>query len=686
MAPRFATLLRCGLWTLAGLFVAGTALLLWFRYEFARVSSASVTSPEMRAVTVAALRPTPPQEPCAEHNAERRALFGALHVHTAASYDAAAFGTTTTADQAYRFAQGEPLALRLRGDPADYSPPVIRLDRPLDFMAVTDHAEGLAENRLCYTPDSSAYDALVCRLYRGDIALPLGDDMQPIMRLTSLAVFGRHRSARICGDDGLACTAQTAAAWAENQAATEQHHDYSDACRFTTLHAYEYSLAEASSNLHRNVIFASAVVPQLPAGAAEAASPGVLWQWLDDVCISGSDDCDAMTVPHNSNWSSGRMWFPYSNRPLSQQQRIDTATLQARLEPVAEIMQTKGDSECRNGIASVAGAPDEFCDFEKLRPAGAAIDDCGEAMGEGGMLLSGCVSRYSYLRYALAAGIGERRRLGINPFEFGIVAASDSHNGAPAANSEGNYLGSHGYDREAQRRLRGQLDVPGNIARGSPVRYNPGGVAGVYAEENSRSAIFSALRRREVFGTSGPRIQPRFFALRDASGVDCASPTLLDDAYAGGVPMGSVIDAADLDGQPPAFLVAASADPSDRAIPLQRIQVVKVWQDRGGATHQAVFDVAGDPDNGASVDPGSCETRGNGYQQLCATWHDSSFDPDSAAVYYMRVLENPRCRWSRHDCVRLSAAERPASCSDPDLPWQIQERAWTSPIWYYPRG
>ncbi len=678
MPPQLTRLIRCSLWTLAALLLALVILLLWLRYEFERISVSAST----------ALTPSAPQaivkaeQPCREQFPEKRALFGALHVHTAASYDAAAFGSAVTPEQAYRFALGEAMPLRLRGDPPDYRAPRIQIDRPLDFMAVTDHAEGLGENRLCYRRDSEAYPRLVCRLYRGDLSLPLGDDMQPILRLASLAIFGSDRSARICGADGAACRVEAAAAWLENQRATEAQHDGSGDCRFTTFHAYEYSLAEASANLHRNVIFASASVPPVPVGAKDAKSPEALWQWLDSSCIRAGADCDVLTIPHNSNWSSGRMWFPYSARALPTERREAQAALRARLEPVAEIFQTKGDSECRNGIPSVLGGPDEYCNFEKLRPASERIEDCGDSQGSGGMLLEGCVSRYSFLRYALAAGLSERDKLGVNPFQLGIIAATDTHNGAPHANSERNYLGSHGSDRDRQRRLRAELEVPGDIARGSPVRYNPGGVAGVYARENSRRAIFAALREREVFGTSGPRIEPRFFAFSDGAPPDCQSPQLLSRAYATGVPMGGTIGPPVNPSGAPAFLVSASADPGEDAVGLQRIQVIKLWLDAEGATHQAVYDVAGNPDNGAGVDPETCTTHGEGFRQLCATWRDPAFNPAASAVYYARVLENPSCRWSHRDCLRLPEGQRPASCSDPELPWQIQERAWTSPVWY----
>lgn len=379
------------------------------------------------------------------------------------------------------------------------------------------------------------------------------------------------------------------------------------------------------------------------------------------------------------------MWYPYSNRDIPLQEQQQLASLRARLEPLAEIMQVKGDSECRNGIASVMGAADEFCDFEKLRPASAQIPDCGEDTGSGGMLLKGCVSRYSYVRYALTAGLSEERKLGVNPFRLGIVAATDTHIGAPSAGMEKGYPGSHGNDRDIRDRLLGKIEVPGEIATGSPVRYNPGGIAGVYAPENSRNALFEAMQRRETFGTSGPRITPRFFAGWNIDPGVCQSRSYLADAYRDGVPMGSDLPPAPPGAQHgPVFIASASRDPRDGGNLLQRIQIIKGWIDGQGHTHQAVFDIAGAPENGASVDPQTCTVSGSGFAQLCASWQDPDFDPQVAAVYYTRVLENPGCRWSHFDCLTLPQEQRPASCSDPGLPWQIQERAWTSPIWYRP--
>jgi hypothetical protein len=661
--------------------------LLWLRFEFKRVQQASDLS-EWDQVSVHTLGKHPQsQPPCEQQYPQKKAWFGDLHVHTAASYDATSFGVTTTADEAYSYARGTPLSLHLRGDPIDFEAPVLQLATPLDFMAVTDHAESLGETRLCYIKGDPAYDSAVCRLYRGDLRLPVEEQLQSLVRLASFAIFGQDRSIRICGEDGSLCRDEAVAIWRENQRSTEAWHDHSANCAFTTFHAYEYTLAEDASNLHRNVIFKSSTVPQAPLSAKDAPKPEQLWEWLDNTCISGNDLCDVLAIPHNSNWSSGRMWYPYTNRDLPVPEQQQMASLRARLEPLAEILQVKGDSECRNGIASVMGAADELCDFEKLRPATEMIPDCGEETSSGGMMLKGCVSRYSFVRYALAAGLSEEKTLGVNPFKLGIIASTDTHIGAPSAESEEAYKGSHGNDRNVQDRLLGKIEVPGNIATGSPVRYNPGGIAGIYARENSRSALFEGMQQRETFGTSGPRITPRFFAGWQIDANLCKNSHYLTEAYRDGVPMGSDLPPAPPHTQQsPVFIASATRDPRSGGNLLQRIQIIKGWVDDDGRTHQAVFDIAGAPPGDASVDPLTCEVSGSGFSQLCASWQDPEFDPNTAAVYYVRVLENPSCRWSHHDCLALPEEQRPPSCSDPELPWQIQERAWTSPIWYQPPG
>ncbi|MFK7976160.1 MAG: DUF3604 domain-containing protein [Halioglobus sp.] len=682
-------LLRYAAFMLLALILLILTATLWLRHEYARVQLADASGVDWNAVEVKALGTGLPDPlPCQQQYPQKKAWFGALHVHTEASYDSTAFGNLANIDQAYAFGTGKPLPMRLRGDAPETAVPVVTISSPLDFMGVTDHAEEMGERRLCYAKESEAYSALPCKLFRGDIRLPVEESFASIIRLASFAIFGQDRSVQVCGKDGSLCRDMAANVWERNQRSTETWHDRSSDCRFTTFHAYEYTLAEEATNLHRNVVFASNTVPQQALSSKEARKPEQLWEWLDATCIEGNPHCNALAIPHNSNWSSGRMWFPYTNQQLSTAEQKRLAALRAKVEPLVEIMQVKGDSECRNGIASVFGEPDELCDFEKLRVPSEVIPDCGEETGAGGMMLKGCASRYSYVRYALTAGLAEREALGVNPFRLGIVAASDTHNGSPAVGQENNHKGSHGTDRDIQSRLLSKVEVPGDVAAGSPVRFNPGGIAGVYAQENSRKALFSAMRNRETFGTSGPRITPRFFAGWDLSPDICESSTYLETAYAGGVPMGGTLTGQKSHQAGPLFVASANRDPREGANLLQRLQIVKGWIDSEGKTHQAVYDIAGSTgdDKQASVDKASCSVQGPGFSQLCATWRDPQFNPDSQAVYYTRVVENPSCRWSHFDCISLPQEERPESCRDPDLPWQIQERAWTSPIWYEPQA
>ncbi len=619
-------------------------------------------------------------EPCRDYSPQRRALFGALHIHTAASYDATAFGVTNSADDAYAFSRGKAVEYRLSADNPDDDVPIVKLDRALDFAAVTDHAGKLGEKRICFNPNSQGYNALVCKIYRGDVSLPLGEAMEPLIKLASQAIFGGNRSARVCGDGGGECREEAMNAWLENQQATERWQDNSADCQFSSFHGYEYTLAEEASNLHRNVIFASATVPPAVVSAHDMKKPEQLWQWLKDSCIDGAENCDVMSIPHNSNWSSGRMWFPYSYRDdLSLDQQKAMAALRSELEPLVEIMQVKGDSECRNGLSTVYGGADELCDFEKLRKPDVPFEDCEEEYGSGGMRLVGCLSRFSFARYALSAGLEEERKLGVNPFKMGIVAATDNHNATPTADSETNYMGANGPDRVARNRLRGEVEVPGGIAKGSPVRYSPGGVAGVWAEENSRASIFAAMKRRETFGTSGPRIEPRFFGSWNMPDNLCQSSDMIARAYDSAVPMGGELPAKPERASSPQFLVSAPQDPNGNQ--LQKLQIIKGWVDRDGRTQQRIYDVAGDANNGASVNIDACEPQGSGFSQLCSIWQDPDFDHTQSAVYYSRIVENPSCRWSTWQCNALPAEERPETCTNGEVPKTIQERAWTSPIW-----
>ena len=634
------------------LFLVVLAAASWMYLRHA-LASAEAPDSEIETFYREPARPSPyamESEPCANQYPLGRAFFGALHIHTRASFDATAFGVTNDADHAYAFARGEEVELRLEGDDDNAEVPRVRIDRPLDFAAVTDHAEQMGERRICLNPSLTGYDSLLCKVYRGDLRLSTDEALSPLIRLASQAIFGQSRSVAVCGADGQRCREEARSGWLENQRAAEQWQDHSENCEFTTFHGYEYSLAREASNLHRNVIFANAELPPAVVSARDKRSPEALWEWLQGRCRDSDGECDVITIPHNSNWSSGQMWYPYHLREeLSPQQRREYAALRKSMEPLAEIMQVKGDSECRNGLYTVLGARDEFCDFEKLRAPEEPFEDCGELTGSGNMRLVGCLSRFSYVRYALSAGLAEQQQLGVNPFRLGIVAATDNHNATAAANSEASYFGANGPDRNARNRLRGNVDVPGGIARGSPIRYNPGGVAGVWAKENSRAALFEAMRRRETFGTSGPRIVPRFFAGADLDSELCGQQDMVAQAYEDAVPMGGTLAKHD---SSPVFLASATRDPEGGL--LERLQVVKGWIDEQGRTHQAVYDIAGESGAGrASVDPDTCQTSGPGHDQLCTSWRDPDFEAGTSSVYYLRVLENPSCRWSTYQCNSL---------------------------------
>ncbi|HLK12736.1 MAG TPA: DUF3604 domain-containing protein [Candidatus Binatia bacterium] len=627
-----------------------------------------VVARRMRLVRALATAPyLEPHAACAQHDRLRNVYFGDLHVHTALSFDAYAFDvrTRTTPEQAYRFARGEPVAL----PPLDANgagTQIVRLARPLDFTAVTDHSEFLGEVETCVTPGSPTYASASCQSYRA------GSNAAATQLGVRLALTPPSRDPAICGADGHVCLQAAGAVWQRVQEAAEQAYDRSAACAFTTFIAYEYTGTQAVSTLHRNVIFRTDRVPA-PTTFFEQPTPQGLWAELRSTCIAGLDGCDVLAIPHNSNESNGKMFLvEYPGASDVDQQRT-AAELRAAMEPVVEIYQHKGDSECMNGLSGVIGAPDELCDFEKRRRP--PVPDCGGGTGAGGTITAGCVSRLDFVRGALLAGLSEAARLGVNPYRLGIVASTDTHNGTPGKTDEATWVGHRGTDDDTPAFRLG----PGQFYPGG-ILFSPGGLAGVWAEENSRPAIFDALRRREVFGTSGPRIAVRFFGGFGLSAGLCKAPDLVARAYARGVPMGGALPPRGR-AAAPTFVVSALRDPE--GAPLQHVQIIKGWIENGAA-HEQVFEVAGDAANGASVDAPTCTPRGPGADALCGTWTDRAFRADQPAFYYARVLENPTCRWSTYQCNALAPADRPPSCSDPSVPKTIQERAWTSPIWYQP--
>ncbi|MEZ4331452.1 MAG: DUF3604 domain-containing protein [Myxococcota bacterium] len=615
------------------------------------------------------------REACIDRAPLRRAWFGDLHVHTTLSSDAWNYDVEVRPSDAYAYAFGDPIRLPPK-DAEGRGTREVRIDRPLDFAAVTDHSEFLGELALCRDPESDVYASESCAALRASTTPT--DNPQSLTIMTPWP----SRDAEVCGEDGARCATAQRSAWQEILEAAERWNDPSSACRRTTFIGWEYSSHRLGSNLHRNVIFRTDLVPTRPISYIDAPREWVLWELLRKICLDGDDDCDVLAIPHNSNISNGRMFavdYPGANGRAAERER---AKLRARLERVVEVMQHKGDSECRVEMDGVLGRADELCGFEKFEDRtwdgdeapGTCIDAFADWIPHLG---PSCLSHRSYVRYALAEGLAEERRLGVNPFRFGLIASTDTHNGLAGGVEERSWPGHLGIaDADPNRRFSVERGLMGNMANG------PGGLAGVWAEENAREAIFDALARRETFGTSGPRIEPRFFAAADLPDDLCARADRLELADREGVPMGAELELG-AGAKGPAFVAFASADPGTAAAPggdLERIQIVKGWVDGEGRIHEAVVDVAGGP-NGASVDPGTCAPIGAGARELCGVWRDPDFDPALGAVYYARVLENPSCRYSAWQCLAMPESERPSGCRHEKIPAIQQERAWTSPIW-----
>jgi hypothetical protein len=618
------------------------------------------------AALLAATPAAADQHACASHDAARRPFFGDLHVHTRWSLDASTQGTRSSPAQAYRFAQGEPLGLH----PFSADGRALRsvqLARPLDFAAVTDHSELFGETSLCNDPSAPGHESTVCGVYR----------RWPRLAFFLMNARGVPRF-RFCGDDGRTCLSAARGPWQEMRDAAAAAQDPTPACRFTSFVGYEWTKSvQTASNLHRNVIFASASVPEVPASALDAPTPEALWDALDRDCREGLPGCDAVVIPHNSNLSSGFMFAPDT---LAEGKPIDAAHARRRAanEPLVEIVQHKGESECRTG----AGTNDELCGFEKL--------PYDSFMGRFLSLARREPAASNYTRTALGQGLVYRARLGANPFEFGLIGSTDTHIGTPGLVAENAKHPGHG-----GAGIQIGETLPDALL--DPIEYGPGGLAVLWAEENSRAALFAALKRREAYATSGTRITLRLFAGWSYPDDLCGAPDFAAQGYAGGVPMGGVLapPGASEGARGPVIAVSALRDPGDESqpgMPLQRVQIVKLWVGADGQAHERVVDVAGDAKSGAAVDTATCETSGAGADSLCALWRDPEFDPAHPALYYARVLENPVCRWSTLACNAAGidcadpASVRPGwgACCDPTIPKTIQERAWSSPVWYTP--
>ena len=597
-------------------------------------------------------------------NPQKNAYFGELHSHTSYSMDANVFGTKIDPRGAYRFSMGEPIEIGHTGIQQ-------HIASPLDFAAVTDHAEGIGLMSQCYTPNSGSYWTLDCIGVRYKI-LPV------FPRLFAANVQSGATPARYivgpCGNDGHKCIGAAHTVWEDIQNAANEYYQPG---KFTTFIGFEYSPTLIRGGmLHRNVIFRGANVPKTVFGAADGFAEDLL-RWLDVQCTG---TCKALSIPHNPNFSWGLM-FGDSNADATALTR-ENLLLRAKYETLVEIFQAKGSSECARGV----GNSDEECGFENLFPACKPGEDAIDP--KTGIHAVHCVAPNDMVRSVLKRGVSEEKKWGFNPFKLGFVGGTDNHNGMPGDTSQKGYNG-HAAPNDSTPELRlGMKETIVTKTLGLPTTgINPGGLTGVWAQTNTREDIWDGLQRRESWGTSGTRLRVRFFGGYGLPSDLHTRPDMVQTAYASAVPMGGDLAAAPA-GKAPSFVVWAMRDAN--SAPLQRIQIVKGWV-AGDSTREQVYDVACSdglkPDakthlclsNGAKVNLADCSiSTDKGAAELATTWTDPDFRPGESAFYYVRVLENPICRYSQYDALKLGVPH-PAG-----FPATVQERAWSSPIWYKP--
>ncbi|WP_396627033.1 DUF3604 domain-containing protein [Luteitalea sp.] len=614
------------------------------------------------ALTAACGSPTPPKAPEAAAtpsaspaatsiptNPLKEAYFGEQHLHTAYSLDAYLGGTRLTPSDAYRFAKGE--EVEVNGSK-------VKLHAPLDWAAVTDHAEYLGEMYSTMVAGAPGHD---------------NPQLQELRRMTSYEdrekwfveyVQKANRGTTPQHAPFYAGPETAIGGWKVVLAAAAEHYKPGT---FTTIPAFEWSAAPEGGNLHRNVFFRDTNVPERPMSYVDINREEALWSWMAGLEKQGMK---VIAIPHNSNASKGTMFSAQDSKgdPLT----LEYAEMRSRFEPLIEMMQIKGNSEVHRWF----WAADEFADFENA-------DSLGDYSGRN----LKAFGKQNWVRWGLIKGLAHQKSLGVNPYHYGIVGGTDTHNGTPSNVDEDNFaIGSHGSaDGTVERRRTSEI---GGWLKGKDL--NPGALTGVWAPQNTREAIWDAMKARETFATSGPRLKVRFFGRLGAMEKPADARRLVESGYAQGVPMGGTLkaDASAAAGATPSFTVWAMKGPDDAN--LDRIQIVKGWVDAEGEPQDRVFDVAwsGDrkpgkdgkvPAVGNTVDvTKAVYTNAIGSAELMGTWTDPSFDPAQGAVYYVRVLQIPTPRWSTYDAVRAGVPLLPG------VPATVQERAWSSPIWYTP--
>ncbi|MFO7550340.1 MAG: DUF3604 domain-containing protein [Haliea sp.] len=589
--------------------------------------------------------------PWQDQDYPNQVFWGDTHLHTSVSLDANLFGARDLGpEHAYRFARGETVTAT-NGMQA-------KINRPLDFLVVSDHAEYLGIMPLIRAGEPAILENESARNWREVLAA--GDAIG----------FGRMMldigASYASGKPLVTLPESLPSPWEENNRIADEANTPGV---FTAFVGFEWSSMPDGNNLHRVVVLrdgAGRANQVTPFSAFDSDDPEALWRYLSD--YEDSTGGQALAIPHNSNLSGGLMFAPTnsSGAPMS----ADYARERIRWEPLIEVTQIKGDSEAHPLLSPT----DEFADYGTWDQFNIDMSDAQQDN----------MQRYQYARPALQLGLKLEQQLGINPFQFGMIGSSDSHT-ALAAVEEDNYWGkmvTHEPSPDRAGKLWGIPEAEMNSAM-----QLASGYAAVWATENTREALFDAMRRREVYATTGPRIRVRFFGGWDYSADDLAGPHPALRGYRKGVPMGGELPPAAA-GKAPVFLVSALKEPDGAN--LDRIQVVKGWVDRWGEPREKIYDVAWSGERnrneagkleavGDTVDRSSASYINSiGDAELATVWTDPDFDPTQPAVYYARVLEIPTPRWTLHDQVRMAADIPPGTAL------VHQERAYTSPIWYRP--
>lgn len=581
-----------------------------------------------------------------------RAYFGDTHVHSGWSADAGLGGAITSPEDAFRFARGEEVKSN--------TGQLAKLKRPLDWIVITDHSDGMGTiNEIAAGNPEMIAEPFLKRMYN---AMRGSDETES--RAVTLELINQQSNGtlpKIVTDPKWMVSA-----WQKTAAIADK---YNDPGKFSALIGYEWTPNPGGGdNLHRNVIYrdgADKAVQMLPLTTFQTMDPEKLWEWM--ASYQAKTGGKLLAIPHNGNLSNGRMFEEtnFTGGPMT------TAYAQMRQgwEPLMELAQNKGQSESHPSLSP----NDEFASWD--------LWDRGNLNGNG--KTPGMISR-EYWREGLKSGLRLEARLGANPFKYGANAAFDTHTGLATAD-EDNFWGKFKAFEPSPTRWKPVIVGAGRPGQIDGWEQAAAGYMGVWATANTRAALWDAMKRKETFATTGPRMSVRFFGSYDFGDADVAD--LVKAGYAKGVPMGGNLKSAPA-GKPATFLIAAMKDPEGAN--LDRVQIIKGWLGADGKTQEKIYDVkwAGNRNPGAngklppvgnSVDLKTATYANSiGAAELVTRWTDPDFDPKLKAVYYVRVLEIPTPRWVAYDAVRYKLT----------LPNNVtmihQERAFTSPIWYSP--